>query len=196
MSSIVSTKFTQYFTGLVDPAAEAAIREKEAISAEFYGEPGGRAAVLACLKEDARLVAGYLKTINWTDVAFPRMNGTPREAMAALEQEQEAGEKRLFELQSELERCGVSLDVLENAADALLIERDNMAADTQVEKDNSVFRLEGWVREDEIDKVEKALKSVTDAYYTEYRDPEEGEVPPTVLKNDAFNTPFESLITL
>ena len=196
MSSIVSTKFTQYFTGLVDPAAEAAIREQEAISAEFYGEPGNRAAILACHKEDARLVAGYLKTINWTDVAFPKMEGTPREAMQAIERDEAAGEKRLGELQTELESCGVSLDVLENAADALLIERDNLAADTQVEKDNSVFRLEGWVREDEIDKVEKALKSVTDAYYTEYRDPAEDETPPTVLQNDAFNTPFESLITL
>ena len=196
MSSIVSTKFTQYFTGLVDPAAEAAIREKEAISSEFYGEPGARAAILACLKEDARLVTGLLKTINWTDVACPKMKGTPREAMLFLEQDEIAGEKRLIELQKELESCGVSLDVLENAADALLIERDNLAADTQVEKDTSVFRLEGWVRSDEVDKVEKALKSVTDAYYTEYRDPAEDEVPPTVLKNDAFNTPFESLINL
>ena len=196
MSSIVSTKFTHYFTGLVDPAAEAAILEQEAISAEFYGEAGNRAAVLACLQEDARLVAGFLKTINWTDVAFPRMKGTPREAMLALEQEQEAGEKRLFELQSELESCGVSLDVLENAADALLIERDNLAAETQVEKDTSVFRLEGWVRSDEADKVEQAIRSVTEDYYTEYRDPAEDETPPTVLKNDKFNTPFESLITL
>ena len=196
MSSIVSTKFTQYFTGLVDPAAEAALKEQEAISAEFYGEPGGRAAVLACLKEDARRVAGYLKTLNWTDVTFPKMQGTPREAMLALEQDEIAGEKRLIELHKELEGCGVSLDILENAADALLIERDNLAADTQVEKDNSVFRLEGWVRSDEVDKVEEALKSVTEAYYTEYRDPAEDETPPTVLKNDAFNTPFESLIDL
>ena len=196
MSSVVSTKYTQYFTGLVDPAAEAALSEQEAISAEFYGEPGNRAAILACLKEDARLVAGYLKTINWTDVVFPRMKGTPREAMLALEQDMTAGEKRLAELQTELESCGVSAAVLENAADALLIERDNLAADTQVEKDTSVFRLEGWVRSDEMDKVEKAIQSVTSDYYTEYRDPTEDETPPTVLKNDSFNTPFESLITL
>ena len=196
MSSIVSTKFTHYFTGLVDPTAEAAILEQEAISAEFYGEPGNRAAILACLAEDARLVAGFLKTINWTDVVFPKMKGTPREAMAALEQDEIAGEKRLFELQSELESCGVSAAVLENAADALLIERDNLAAEVQVEKDVSVFRLEGWVREDEVDKVEQAIRSVTEDYYTEYRDPAEDEVPPTVLKNDSFNTPFESLITL
>ena len=196
MSSIVPTKFTHYFIGLVDAAGEAAILEQEAISAEFYGEPGNRAAILACLKEDARLVAGFLKTLNWTDVVFPRMKGTPREAMQALEQDEIAGEKRLSELQTELESCGVSADILENAADALLIERDSLAADTQVEKDTSVFRLEGWVRSDEMDKVEKALKSVTDAYYTEYRDPTEDEIPPTVLKNDTFNTPFESLITL
>ena len=180
----------------MDAAGEAAILEQEAISAEFYGEPGNRAAILACLKEDARLVAGFLKTLNWTDVVFPRMKGTPREAMQALEQDEIAGEKRLSELQTELESCGVSADILENAADALLIERDSLAADTQVEKDTSVFRLEGWVRSDEIDKVEQALKSVTEAYYTEYRDPAEDETPPTVLKNDKFNTPFESLITL
>ena len=133
MSSIVSTKFTHYFTGLVDAAGEAAIREQEAISAEFYGESGNKAAILACLKEDARLVAGFLKTINWTDVAFPHLKGTPREAMAFLEQDEIAGEKRLIELQNELESCGVSAAILENAADALLIERDSLAADTQVE---------------------------------------------------------------
>ena len=196
MASVTSTKYTHCFVGLVDAAAEAAIREQEAISAEFYGEAGNRAAVLACLKEDARLVAGFLKTINWTDVIFPRMKGTPREAMAALEQDMAAGEKRLAELQTELESCGVNAAVLENAADALLIERDNLAAETQVEKDTSVFRLEGWVRSDEMDKVEQAIRSVTEDYYTEYRDPAEDETPPTVLKNDSFNTPFESLITL
>ena len=196
MASVTSTKYTHCFVGLVDAAAEAAIREQEAISAEFYGEAGNRAAVLACLKEDARLVAGFLKTINWTDVIFPRMKGTPREAMAALEQDMAAGEKRLAELQTELESCGVNAAVLENAADALLIERDNLAAETQVEKDTSVFRLEGWVRSDEVDKVEQAIRSVTEDYYTEYRDPAEDEVPPAVLKNDTFITPFESLITL
>ena len=196
MADLVPTKFTHYFIGLVDPAGEAAILEQEAISAEFYGDSGNRAAILACHKEDARLVAGFLKTINWTDVVFPRMEGTPKEAMLALEQDEIAGEKRLIELQKELESCGVSADILENAADALLIERDSMAADTQVEKDTDLFRLEGWVRSDEMDKVEQALKSVTEAYYTEYRDPTEDETPPTVLKNDKFNTPFESLITL
>lgn len=196
MSSIVPTKYTHYFIGLVDAAGETAIREQEAISAEFYGEPGNRAAILACLKEDARLVAGFLKTLNWTDVVFPHMKGTPKEAMMALEQDQIAGEKRLSELQTELESCGISASVLENAADALLIERDGLVAETQVEKDVSVFRLEGWVRSDEVDKVEEAIRSVTQDYYTEYRDPAEDEVPPTVLKNDTFNTPFESLITL
>jgi len=196
MADLVPTKFTHYFIGLVDPAGEAAILEQEAISAEFYGDSGNRAAILACHKEDARLVAGFLKTINWTDVVFPRMEGTPKEAMLALEQDEIAGEKRLIELQNELESCGVSADILENAADALLIERDSLAADTQVEKDTDLFRLEGWVRSDEMDKVEQALKSVTEAYYTEYRDPTEDETPPTVLKNDKFNTPFESLITL
>ena len=196
MASVTSTKYTHCFVGLVDAAAEAAIREQEAISAEFYGEAGNRAAILACLKEDARLVAGFLKTINWTDVIFPRMKGTPREAMEALEQDMAAGEKRLAELQAELESCGVNAAVLENAADALLIERDNLAAETQVEKDTSVFRLEGWVRSDEVDKVEKAIRSVTEDYYTEYRDPAEDEMPPAVLKNDRFITPFESLITL
>ena len=196
MADLVPTKFTHYFIGLVDPAGEAAILEQEAISAEFYGDSGNRAAILACHKEDARLVAGFLKTINWTDVVFPRMEGTPKEAMLALEQDEITGEKRLIELQKELESCGVSADILENAADALLIERDSLAADTQVEKDTDLFRLEGWVRSDEMDKVEQALKSVTEAYYTEYRDPTEDETPPTVLKNDKFNTPFESLITL
>ena len=49
MSSVASTKYTHYFIGLVDAAGEAAMREQEAISAEFYGESGIRAAILVCL---------------------------------------------------------------------------------------------------------------------------------------------------
>ncbi len=196
METIGESRHTRCFMGLVDGAGEAAIDENPLLFAEYYGTPGSRAALLVCHKEDAREAAAFLKTINWTDVVLPKLTGTPREAMSALEAEDTGLEKRLMELHEELAACGVSAQVLENAADALSIERDNLAAESDVKKGADLFQLEGWVREDEMDAVEKALQSVTDAYYTEYRDPAEDEVPPTVLKNDTFNTPFEFLIDL
>lgn len=189
-------KHTKVFLGLVDGAGETALLQNESLAAEFYGVPGNRGALLVCHKEDARQTAAFLKTINWTDVTLPELSGTPEEAILALEREDMALEKRLIELETELSAFGVSAPVLENAADALRVEQEGMSAETQLEKGAVVFHLEGWVREDEIEKVEKAVAAVTDAYYSEYRDPLPEENPPTVLQNDKFNTPFEFLIDL
>ena len=44
-----------------------------------------------------------------------------------------------------------------------------------------------------MEAVENAVSQVTDVYDLEYSDPEEGEQPPTALKNKKFWKPFESI---
>ena len=53
--------------------------------------------------------------------------------------------------------------------------------------------LEGWVRSDRTSRVEKAVARVTDCYELSFRDPEEGETPPTVTQNNRFISQFETI---
>ena len=56
--------------------------------------------------------------------------------------------------------------------------------------------LEGWIREDAVEQTEAAIQSVTEAYSFETREPNEDEIPPSVVKNNKLVTPFEEVQTL
>ncbi|MEN6339856.1 MAG: V-type ATPase 116kDa subunit family protein [Clostridiaceae bacterium] len=49
---------------------------------------------------------------------------------------------------------------------------------------------------DQIETVEQAVLTVTDAYYFSVRDAEEGEVPPSFVENKKLVTPFEAVTNL
>lgn len=196
MESVRSDKLIRCFTGVVDSSGEEAIKNNPVLSSEFYGWGASRAALVVAHREDGREASAFLKSINWTDTVFPKMAGTPGDAMEKLSAENTQMQSRLEELLTELSSCGADATVLQNSVDANLIERDRLAAEQQVERNYSIFRLEGWVREDQQKEVEEAVKSVTEAYYAEFNEPAAEEVPPAVLKNNRFNTPFESLIEL
>ena len=60
----------------------------------------------------------------------------------------------------------------------------------------SAFKVQGWVRKDRAQRVEKVVQSVTDAYQLTFADPAEGEIPPTVLENGKLVEPYESVVEL
>ena len=60
----------------------------------------------------------------------------------------------------------------------------------------SAFKVQGWVRKDRAQRVEQVVQGVTDAYQLTFADPEEGEIPPTVLENGRLVEPYESVVEL
>ena len=60
----------------------------------------------------------------------------------------------------------------------------------------STFILDGWIRSDEEDKIRKTLDSMTDTYYMDCSDPQEGDAVPTVLKNSKLVAPYEAVTNL
>lgn len=44
--------------------------------------------------------------------------------------------------------------------------------------------------------MEQVISGVTDAYQLTFRNPNEGEIPPTVLENNKLVAPYESVIGL
>lgn len=196
MEKVVSQKHVRYYLGLVASKDVELLEAQEYLAAELYSEGSQVAALVACHEDDSKIASGFLKSIDWTDVAFPKLEGTPQQAITALIKRNMELDRLLDELEEQLKIYAKDAETLEDAADATRIECDRLRAASELARTSATFVLEGWVRSDEVDKLSAAIETVTEAYSLELRDPTEDEIPPSVVKNNAFVTPFEQVQNL
>lgn len=197
MQTFQSAKTVKYFTGLLAASDEGKLEGlTEDSEYQILGDGAVEAVVVACPLDAAKSVAGFLKSLEWTDFAFPKMPGTPAAAIAQLEDEN----RRLSDLRGQLEQQlaakGESAERIGGALDAAVIELDRAKAACELGQTAATFELQGWVREDQAQEVEQAIQKITDAYCLNVRDPEEDEIPPSVVQNNSFSTPFEQVTNL
>jgi len=198
MQTYQVSKHVKYFTGMI---ASSDVEKLESIDAtaeyQLFNEGLLRTCVVACPLEEAKSVANFLKSLDWTDYVFPKMPGTPTEAMEELSEKNRTLNAKKNELETALCDSATGQDTLvEGAYDAAVIERDRAFAAAELIRSSATFQLEGWFPADKEAAVTKAVNSVTDAYYLDVRDPEEGEIPPSFVENNAFVSPFEQVTNL
>lgn len=196
MSSIHSTKRVSYFVGYCAQKDQQKLSEQDFLEVQFFAASSNAPTIVACCTEDARVTQNFLKGLDWTDYAFPKSNLSPSEEIARYDARLAEIETAVADIDAQITTHSEQLDLLENAADAAVIDRDRYQAENDLMHTRSAFILEGWVREDQVEQTEAAVKSVTEAYSFEVRDPNEDEVPPSVVKNNALVTPFEEVQTL
>ena len=164
---------------------------------QLFNEGLMRTCVVACPVDEAKSVANFLKSLDWTDYVFPKMTGTPAEAMEELSEKNRTLSAKKNELETALSDSATGQDTLiEGAYDAAVIERDRAFAAADLFRSPATFQLEGWFPTDKEAAVTKAVSSVTDAYYLDVRDPDESEIPPSFVENNAFVSPFEQVTNL
>lgn len=197
MQSYRNAKSVRYFTGMLAAADYARLAELgEAVEYQAFGDGANMPVLVACRPDDAKAVASFLKNLSWTDVAFPKLSGTPAEARSALLAENESLEKQLAALEAQLAEKGSYGELLGGAYDAAVIERDRALAAAELSRTAATFVLHGWVPENRLSDVERTVAGVTDAYCLFTRDPNDDETPPSVVKNNRFVTPFEVVTDL
>ena len=198
MQTFSSARTVKYFTGMI---AAQDVEKLEAIeqTAEYqlFNEGAFRACVVACPLNEAKAVGNVLKSLNWTDVVFPKLSGTPAEAMQELYERNRALTAKKVDLENALaEEAGNRTRLVEGAYDAAVIERDRAAAAADLVRTSATFELEGWIPSDKLNAVDQAIRSITEAFYLDVRDPEDGETPPSYVENNKFATPFEQVTNL
>lgn len=198
MQSYQTSRHVKYFTGTI---ASSDVEKLESIDAaaeyQLFNEGLVRTCVVACAQEEAKSVANFLKSLDWTDFVFPKMAGTPLEAMEELSERNRLLLAKKVEIDTALNEMATGKETLmEGAYDAAVIERDRASAAAELSRTQATFQLEGWLPLDKADAVEDAIRKVTDAYYLDVRNPEEGEVPPSYVENKPFVTPFEQVTNL
>ncbi len=197
IENIRETAGTGLFTGML--ATESLFRLDElsdCAAVQVFDGVNAHAVLLLCQKADADRVESLLKQLEWNDFSFPQMEGTPRQAIDALDAQIKGFEAQEEAADTQLRALAQKRDEIEGAVDAAAIERDRLYAKAATGKTASAFLLEGWVRSDRVQEVEAAVSSVTDAYHMEMRDPTEEEVPPSVVQNNEYVTPYEAVTNL
>ena len=197
MQAFRNAKSVRYFLGLLASADLDRLAELgDAAEYQVFDDGAILPVLVACAPDDAKTVAGFLKSLAWTDVAFPKLSGTPAQAAARLRADNETLEQQRAELETQLAAKGANSPLLEGALDAAVIERDRALAAAELSRTAATFELHGWVPENRLSDVERAVAGGTDAYCLFTRDPNDDETPPSVVKNNRFVTPFEVVTDL
>lgn len=198
MQTYQVSKKVKYFTGIIATADVEKLENIESTAEyQLFNEGLMRTCVIACPLDDAKSVANFLKSLDWTDYVFPKMPGTPAEAMEELSEKNRMLNTKKVELESALCDSATGREgMMESAFDAAVIERDRALASAELVRSSATFQLEGWIPSDKEELVKNAIHQITDAYYLDVREPEEDEVPPSFVENKPFVTPFEQVTNL
>lgn len=196
MNSVRNTRRVSYFVGFCAQKDQDKLQDQEFLESQFLEYSSNAPVIVACRSEDTRLAQNFLKGIEWTDFVLPDSEDTPSQAIRKLDKRLDQIEEELRGIDSGINEHAAQLDLLENAVDAVSIDRDRYAAEGGLKRTARAFVLEGWVREDQVELTEQAIRDVTDAFSLDVREPEEGEIPPSVVKNNKVAQPFEEVQTL
>ena len=186
LEQLAPTDTSVYFAGyLPELEKEAFLEDIKELTAEpvvLKEAPEGRAMLIFCVKEDAARLKHFLKAHDFADVVFPKTEAARVKNL------------RADELEAEAIKIAESKAELQLYYDQLTAKEERLAnGGVETEK---TFYMQGWVRKDRTVEVERAVRSVTDAYQIEFADPAEGEIPPTEMENNSFVKPYESVIEL
>lgn len=100
------------------------------------------------------------------------------------------------QLQSEMEKLAKSRDELKLLRDVEAMEMDRMQASGEFLGTQSAFLMSGWVPVDVMETLEQKISKITRHFALEFSDPLPEEKPPTLLHNNRFARPFESIVEL
>ncbi len=196
------TERTVLFTGTV-PASECeAIRQRlrdavDDVTVEELGPVGGRQAwvVMAhvCCVDEVRSV---LASSDFSEVTFPGLSDYPAEELAQahariaeidIETEHLLGHGRRLS-DEHFDHTVALVQALESERDRLVVRRDFARTDR-------AFVISGWVREDGVDDLERAMAPFSDLDLS-LEGPGDEDSPPVALDNPKWLRPLEVLTDL
>jgi len=138
-------------------------------------------------------LTGELKFIGFSEAFTKDMIGTPGDIIHDCENEYLSLEEESKEYEDKARHYVSDKPLLTALEDYLANEIAREKCVEKVGETGSAFALEGWVISDDQQRVEKAILEAAPEAYIHFRDPEEGEIPPTALDNPRVVRPFEAV---
>ncbi|MDD3842215.1 MAG: V-type ATP synthase subunit I [Candidatus Izemoplasmatales bacterium] len=150
-----------------------------------------QAIVYACYEDDDTEIKEQTKNLGFTEVILPSEKKYVSEIILKLQ-------NSITNNHQQIETLELSLAEYANETDKIKLFADQAATTIMrkkalIQETIDTVYLEGWVRSDRLQRLQKSITEVTDIYDFELVDPEQSEMPPTVLKNNKFVDAFESV---
>jgi len=138
-------------------------------------------------------LTGELKFIGFSEAFTKDMVGTPGDIIHDCESEYLSLEEEAKEYEDKARHYVDDKPMLTALEDYLANEIAREKCVEKLGETGSAFALEGWVIAGDQARVEKAILETAPEAYIHFRDPEEGEIPPTALDNPRVVRPFEAV---
>ncbi len=150
------------------------------------------------LKDETQRI---LKSLSWHPIHVPE------NLIGDIDKVRQTIKEKIALLESEI--VSLEADIIENKEEIMLllnrihtrvkIEQKILEVKRQIIDGNNVFVLNAWIRKKDKEKLEQAILEITDQYFMIFKTTDEvGKelVPPTVLNNNWFIKPFETIVKL
>ena len=138
-------------------------------------------------------LTGELKFIGLSEAYTKELIGTPGDIIHDCENEYLSLEEETKEHEDKARHYVDDKPLLTALEDYLANEIAREKCTEKLGETGSTFALEGWVIADDQARVEAAILETAPEAYIHFRDPEEGEIPPTALDNPHVVRPFEAV---
>ncbi|HQC30256.1 MAG TPA: V-type ATP synthase subunit I [Acholeplasmataceae bacterium] len=158
---------------------------------EIYDKDANGVAYAIVSKND---ISNDLKAAKFNLVELPVLDHSILDEVSFLQNKINENLETITNLEEKLKTYALSLDEIRLLSDQMLSEKE--LKKYEAEKTERTIYFEGWVREDQVDLLEKAVSKVTSEYEIDLRDPLPQENPPTHTKNNKFVAPFETITNM
>ncbi|MBR2354250.1 MAG: V-type ATP synthase subunit I [Clostridia bacterium] len=168
--------------------------EKGAVIEQLSSNESGSYVAVFCCKNDASSVGTVLSEYGFVRATFKGVSETAAEQRELLEKQGGSLEKEQEMLDGRMVELATRLDTVEEYYD---IEATALLAASEQEKMLATERtviLHGWIPAEEEGRLSDLLERFDCAY--ELSDPEEGDNPPVLLKNNGFAANFEWVLAM
>ena len=141
-------------------------------------------------------LTGELKFIGFAEAPVKDDIGTAADIVYDLNSELESLEREETEYKEKFQKIAVHKETLCVLEDYLWTEIARERCLEQLGETGVAFALEGWVIAKEQERIEKAVLETAPEAYLSFKDPKDGELPPTALSNPRTVTPFEAVTNM
>ena len=196
-SAFLDTAKTRVFLGTLKPSSANAFLELDLPCKAYIECEDAQNAVLSvvCLQKDENLILQ-----NLTAVGFSRTNlsgdFTAQEKVDEIDRQIKIIDKKLLQCDQKISEARKDFKDMKILLDRYRFELELSRDKNGFEKTDSTFILDAYVPTEATDRVEEAVKGVSDMVFTQFTEIPKDEFAPTLMKNKKLTKQFEFVTNL
>ena len=159
---------------------------------QLYPSNGGTAMAVVCLNSEIDEVKSNLSENGWIDCPFTG-DITASERIEQLKKQREELTResaKLFEKTLSFEKYLLEMKML---YDFLSADAERFTAEMDFARTGSAYILEGWIPSRDAEAIADEIRSRTNSVVIYITEPEDGDIPPTLLDNPKVIKPFQGI---